>query len=161
MNQILVNNWNEVVGLNDIVFFLGDLGFFKNEAEIHDLIIRLRARIHFITGNHDQKIISARKSYSHLFESVQDYEEISIDNIKVVLSHYPMLDWSDSFAGSFQLHGHVHSLRGDLENKCRRYDVGVDNNNYFPVNFEDIYKKLVDKPKMCINTIRDGVPMRL
>ena len=58
--------------------------------------------------------------------------------------HYPMLEWNCSFHGSYQFHGHIHS-KGDeynkvcKENNIRRYDVGVDANNWYPVSVQQIF----------------------
>jgi calcineurin-like phosphoesterase family protein len=52
-----------------------------------------------------------------------------------------MLSWNKSFHGSFQLHGHIHSNQPS-DGTCRRYDAGVDANNYFPVSWEEIKKTL-------------------
>lgn len=56
MNDTLVNNINEVVGENDILFHLGDWSFggFEKIAEFRD---RINCKnIHLILGNHDHHI---------------------------------------------------------------------------------------------------------
>ncbi len=52
MNQILIDNWNENIKKNDIVYFLGDFSFKPNEV-----INRLNGNIIFLLGNHDKSNI--------------------------------------------------------------------------------------------------------
>ncbi len=44
--------------------------------------------------------------------------------------------WPRSHYGSIQLFGHSH---GELEPIGRQYDVGVDNNNFYPVSENQIF----------------------
>lgn len=59
-----------------------------------------------------------------------------------------MMSWYKSNHGSLHLHGHIHS-KGDEYNRemresgIRRYDVGVDANNYEPVSLEEILEYMV------------------
>ena len=55
----------------------------------------------------------------------------------VVLSHYPLLRWDRMHYGSFMLHGHVHGTL-PFDPNVKRYDVGVDSNNFEPISFEEI-----------------------
>ena len=67
---------------------------------------------------------------------------ISIDGNHFSLMHYPMLSWPKKGSGGYQLHGHIHARMGYNEaNRAdgqRRYDVGVDANNFFPVSTRQI-----------------------
>lgn len=64
-------------------------------------------------------------------------------NHSITLCHFPMLSWPKSRYGSIHLHGHIHS-RGSEYNLqiktegIRRYDVGVEANNYLPVSLKEI-----------------------
>ena len=67
MNEALIENWNAVVGANDIVFHLGDFCF-GGSAEWTNILNRLNGRIYLIVGNHDLK--NLRKGYYKRFEEV-------------------------------------------------------------------------------------------
>lgn len=54
MNQRLIDNWNDKVGSDDVVFFLGDLGFRMYEEELRMTLGELNGRIVFVEGNHDE-----------------------------------------------------------------------------------------------------------
>lgn len=67
---------------------------------------------------------------------------ISANGMNISLMDYPMLSWSKSHAGSFMMHGHIHSdgiyNMSNLEANIKRYDVGVDANYYYPVSINQI-----------------------
>lgn len=77
-----------------------------------------------------------------LFEFVGNYLKINDYGMNIIMMHYPMLTWPKVTAGSVMLHGHIHSDKSYNEaNKrygIRRYDVGVDANDYYPVSIETI-----------------------
>lgn len=69
---------------------------------------------------------------------------IRMQNRHISLMHYPMLSWPRSHHGSIMLHGHIHAdATYNLQNReegIKRYDVGVDANNYMPVSMKQIEK---------------------
>lgn len=142
MNRTLIDNWNSVVGQDDTVYHLGDFAFDKPE-NIKRILSHLNGRKHLILGNHDKIIRRKRPEFLHsdLFHSIEDFKEISIDGIKVVLCHYGMRVWNKSHYGSIQLHGHSH---GSLTPIGRSVDVGVDapfvtgRAEYSPINWKAI-----------------------
>jgi calcineurin-like phosphoesterase family protein len=79
-----------------------------------------------------------------MFQEITDFKTISLSGYLIALMHYPMLSWPKSHHGSLMLHGHVHGRREDNERNreagIRRYDVGVDANDYFPVEVKRIFQ---------------------
>ena len=67
MNETLIENWNRVVGQDDIVFHLGDFCL-GGSAEWTKILDRLNGKIYLIMGNHDLKNI--RQGYINRFEHV-------------------------------------------------------------------------------------------
>ena len=136
MNKALIDNYNAVVRKNDTVYILGDICHRVTVDKANEFISKLNGKKILIKGNHD-------KVYDpELFEDIGDFMTISMLGHTFAMMHYPMLSWPKSHHGSFQLHGHVHSREADNEmnrkNKIRRYDVGVDANNYYPVTARQI-----------------------
>lgn len=123
-DEMLVNNINQTVGEDDVLFCLGDWSFgsYKNGDNVNN-VIKFRERlncknIHLITGNHDQEIIKTPR-LQELFSSVNQVLEIvvteqpTIQNQKpikqlIFLSHYAHRVWDKSHAGSWMLYGHSH-----------------------------------------------------
>ena len=85
-----------------------------------------------------------------LFERVEHQMIVKIDDRYVYLNHYPYLCYGGSYRrhaqAVWQLFGHVHSGPNDTGKDYDRlsmlfpyqYDVGIDNNNYYPVSWNQI-----------------------
>ena len=65
MNETIISNWNNTVGLDDIVFHLGDFCL-GGSAEWTKILDRLNGKIYLILGNHDLK--NLRQGYVDRFE---------------------------------------------------------------------------------------------
>ncbi len=140
MNKTLIRNWNAWVSPYDEVYILGDLTMqAPNRAE--EYLKQLNGRKYMITGNHDTFLFKDNFDTS-LFEWVKTYYELHYKDELFVLFHYPILEWRKSLYGSYHLHGHQHNHADyNLENReagIRRYDVGVDANDYSPVSIKEI-----------------------
>lgn len=155
MDEELTKRWNEVVKENDIVFCLGDFCF-GGSKEWNEKLDKLNGKKYLIIGNHDEK--NLRQGYLNKFEKVSYMMHIYVDGQSIYLSHFPFL----CFAGSYRekhsvwsLHGHVHSnpkIKGGLDMKRlvtlfpTQYDVGVDNNGFKPISFDEV-KKIIENQK--------------
>lgn len=145
MNERLIENWNNTIKEDDYVFHLGDFAL-GGSSTWESILPRLNGHKILIKGNHDHQ--NFRDKYAEYFEYVAEQMLIFIDDIPVLLNHYPILCYPKKYKSSdvIQLHGHVHSAPHNKgEDKChyalhslRQYDVGVDNNNYTPVGFYEI-----------------------
>ena len=163
MNDTIINNWNSVVKENDIVFHLGDFCFCGSD-KFKELIETLNGRIYLILGNHDWKTI--KQWHATKFEGVYQQMSIKIDGRKIYLNHFPFLCYAGTYYrledAVWQLFGHVHSSdknKNGLDNQRlsmlfpTQYDVGVDNNNYTPVSFEEV-KKIIETQMLSLNMHR-------
>lgn len=151
-DETLIDNWNRVVGKNDVVFHLGDVAFGTiNKWE--QIIPRLNGKIHLIMGNHDIRNVMNQTRLWNLFESVQFQKYISIADRQIILNHFPFLAYGGTYRDVpvIQLYGHVHSgprctIGRDIPRLVNtfacQYDVGVDNNEFTPVSFEQILTKM-------------------
>lgn len=125
-DEILMDNWNKQVAPDDIVYVMGDFAFL-NAEEIKFLLTQLNGRIRLILGNHDQVIRSDHSIQRH-FDWVKDYHTETIGNRRVVMHHYPSLEWDGMIRGSYYLFGHVHGTYDmcPIVLKGRSMDVGID-----------------------------------
>lgn len=144
MDDALVRNINETVGTDDVLWILGDVCMGKEKIQSCERFLDALdcKEVHLIIGNHD-----ARKRREDLltvgFSSVSDYEEVKLGGKKLgILCHYPLMSWNSMRHGSIMLHGHIHAPASyNVENKAngiRRYDVGVDANDFRPVSADSI-----------------------
>lgn len=83
-----------------------------------------------------------------MFVEICNFKTVSLNGVYFTLMHYPMLSWPKKNSGSIQLHGHIHACEEyNLQNKVdgiRRYDVGVDANDYYPVSVKEIIEFFED-----------------
>jgi calcineurin-like phosphoesterase family protein len=149
MNETIINNWNNVVDKNDIVYHLGDLCF-GDEKDIANYLRQLQGNIKIVFGNHDKvlkkfakKDINAHLDLRNRIEFLGDYKEITIENQFIVLSHYAFRVFNKSHRGGWNLWGHSHGSLSDDPHSLS-IDIGVDCHNYTPINFEQV-KKIMSK----------------
>jgi calcineurin-like phosphoesterase family protein len=132
MDETLVAAWNTAVGPGDEVWHLGD--FARRAADVPALLARLNGVKHLVRGNNDPDGTVAAAGWA----SVQDYREIEVDGVKLVLCHYPFRSWNGQHRGTINLHGHSH---GRLKPMPRQVDVGVDAWPWRPVGLEALVAK--------------------
>ena len=147
-------NWNSVVGKDDIVFDLGDFAF-AQDKKWKEILERLNGHHYLILGNHDV-IRWPGDSIMKLFERVENQMILKIDGRTIYLNHYPYLcyggSWREPENAVYALHGHVHSGPNSSGKDSDRlvnlfpyqYDVGVDNNDYFPVAWTQV-KEIISR----------------
>ena len=148
MNETIVANWNETVGENDTVFHLGDFCL-GGAAEWTKFLDRLNGKIYLILGNHDLKNI--RQGFLGRFEHVAMQMRIEIGKRKIYLCHYPFLCFEGGYKDVWQLFGHVHTRKSNTGIDAGRlqylyptqYDVGVDNNGFRPVAYEQVRSRIL------------------
>jgi len=162
MNKALTDNWNEVVGEKDVVFVLGDFYWHKDHTAIKKKLDELNgATIFFLPGNHDDVSVFEKVRCKRL-QLISDTAMIFISGIdedkpsrehEIMVSHFPLATWPHFYRGTINLHGHIHSgprTKCDIDHpgfdlvlkNGLTYDVGVDNNNYYPIEIRDILDKL-------------------
>lgn len=139
MNEAIINNWNDVVNDDDDVYILGDVTI-KGGKITHETLSKLKGKKYLIRGNHDNFIKNT--DFDDIFIWIKDYAEVEYKQHWFILSHYPFLEWNRFFNGSFHVHGHQHNKKSYniecRENNIKRYDVGVDSNDFTPISAEEI-----------------------
>ena len=151
MDNILIKNWNNMVSDKDTVYILGDIAFGKGVKEPAEYLRQLKGRKIIIVGNHDYDISKNRVKYLKLkfVDGIYDYLEIqdTLDNVskKIILSHYPIVEWNGFFRGSIHLYGHIHNntqnISYDIMKSLKNsYNVGADILNFTPQTLDDVIK---------------------
>jgi calcineurin-like phosphoesterase family protein len=111
MRDHLVRVHNEIVKPDDIVRVVGDSVFRHAPECLADLAL-FNGRKFLVRGNHERKFTD--EQLLQYFEEVigdGDGVELDIEGLKCWLTHYPTTGRKDRF----NLVGHVHSLRHDLQ----------------------------------------------
>lgn len=148
MDDALVENWNAVIGPEDDVFHLGDFAF-KGSKVAKRYLERLNGRITLIKGNHDTENTAKLERW----RGAHDILEITIEKTRLVLCHYPLLEWPGVFRGAIHLHGHTHARIGPHQLRC---DVGADCWGYRPVQLNEILARLSSAPPYDPTEIYDS-----
>lgn len=140
MNEILIENYNSRITHKDTVYLLGDMTQYVEPDHANSMLARLNGKKILLIGNHDK----VRKYDTGLFKEMCDYKFLANKRFRIALMHYPMLAWDGYRRGSLMLHGHIHSTgeynEANRAKDIRRYDVGVDANNFYPVSLDEIMK---------------------
>lgn len=139
MDNWIIKNWNKTVEEDDLVYILGDFSWYKGE-KTNEILNKLKGDKILIVGNHDEIFLKDKKFDRNLFQEICNYKEIKIKTTKIVMCHYPIIDWNGKNNGSFHLYGHVHSMINEdtkymkmLEEKYNCLNISI-----------DIHKKLLD-----------------
>jgi len=175
MNDELVNSINTKVGQDDILFHLGDWSFngFENIRKFRERIIC--KNVHLILGNHDHHIERDKDDVQSIFSSVNHYLQLEVKreltpdqmkvgvlgHIKFVLMHYPIASWNGMNDGVIHLHGHVHLSNNLRVADGKAMDVGVDGNNYEPIELNEIIKIMSKQPIVRLALPKDHHEARI
>lgn len=156
MNAMLITYWNAVVKPGDDVIIAGDFIFSRDLDKLETILNQLNGNKFLILGNHDyQNDLIRAKAISLFNGNVFDALEFTIKdedcdiNPSFYITHYPCEFWK---RGAIHLHGHVHSGPKSIAKekpafKPMKYDIGVDNNGYTPVSYDEIIR-IITKQNM-------------
>lgn len=168
MDRVLISNWNEIVGADDIVYHLGDFtlgGFIEAKQYFRQLNGHIKVLAN--TWHHDKRWIQEVKwlpaadiigvlDISMGFGSTRYYNPIEILPPMVVLEiegmgewplavtlcHYPLMAWDRKNYGSWHLYAHTHKSDNSEE---FRLNIGVDCMNYYPISLGNVLTCMYEK----------------
>ena len=145
-DQRIIDNFNDLVEDEDIVYFLGDFCL-HNKTHAESYMKQLNGNLFFIRGNHDKKDIV--KLYQKYGTYLGEQATIEVQKQKIILNHCKMYVWFHSHHGSWNIHGHSH---GGLDHIIwgKSLDVSINVTNYKPLSFLEV-KQIMDNEKHVIN----------
>jgi len=129
MDEFIISNHNEVVKDSDLVIHAGDFTL-TNKHIAGEYIKRLNGKHIFVKGSHDKWSQNLPWIYN-----------ITIEKQLIIVCHYAMRRWPRSHYGAWHVYGHSH---GKLLPYGLSWDVGVDNNNFCPVSYDQL-KEIMNK----------------
>ena len=139
MNETLIKNWNSKVSDDDTVYILGDF-FYRGDIEtFKDIMTRLKGKKRIIIGNHDKFLKGV--NWRNYFESLDRYLEIVDNGRMVCLFHYPIEEWKGYYRKSYMLYGHVHENMCNIKEHERKFNVGVDVNEFMPMTLDEMIER--------------------
>ena len=147
MNEEMIKRWNTVVSKDDTVFVLGDF-FMGRLTEIKDILLRLNGHIMLVEGNHDKdNKIATMTSYGNI-KNLGPLFSMNYRGIDIVMGHYPIdFDLRDMVSKTSKkmvfLYGHIHNLAPKGLDRGCFYHVGVDTNDFTPVDLDSIIDEVL------------------
>jgi calcineurin-like phosphoesterase family protein len=142
--EVIVDNWNKVVGKHDKVLHLGDL-VLSNKEEAIKICKRLNGEKYLIKGNHDHASDTWYKDCGFtVIEPIYKVMEMYGCNMEVLFTHEPVEKLPEPL---FNIHGHMHNHthRDFGFETIRHYDAGVDLNDFTPIRLNLILSTLIVK----------------
>lgn len=139
MDAFIIQVWNATVPDDADVIVAGDVSF-RKEAPTVAILKALKGRLHLIEGNHDRAF--GMKFVQCFPGGVSTYREITVEQQKIILFHFPIASWHAVHHGSWHLHGHSH---GSCPPVGKRMDVGMDCHALRPVPYREIERVMATR----------------
>lgn len=141
MDATIINNWNSRVKDEDTVYILGDIAF-KSVSDPVQILKKLKGHKILIKGNHDGRNMK-NPAFRACFDRIDNLSTEPINGERVVVCHYPIMEWDGYFRGAWHVYGHVHN---NTTNKCFQYilnepnmlNAGVDITGFRPVTLDEL-----------------------
>lgn len=147
MNQELLTNWNNTVGKNEIIYFLGDMTYGRHRYSIDYWLDKINGQVNYVRGNHDCDQITRARVIPNSYG-------IKYGDYKFLLMHDPYRPFG--YEG-WIIHGDKHN--NDLENypfinqKNKTVNVCAELVDYTPLSL-DILISLIESGQNY-KTIKD------
>lgn len=125
MNEVILQNWYELVKDNDLVYLLGDIGF-----NCRWWLRQLTGHIMLVKGSHDNGL---RAPYHRL---------LHIDNKDILLIHNPA--YKPVWWTSWVIHGHLHNKAPLIDYKTKQVNVSVEVTHYKPISLACILELIAE-----------------
>lgn len=143
MDEAIIANWNSVVTDDDDVYIAGDFSFKSGKNPV-EYLKRLKGKKHLIIGNHDGRILkdpAARK----MFVEIKERMDINDNGRRIIIDHYPLVEWNGFFRGALHFYGHIHNNVENVTYKIiskipNAYNVGADILDFTPRTAEQVIK---------------------
>lgn len=145
MDETLIQNFNALVGPDDVSIWVGDIAFYPDDRT-NSILHRCNGYKIQVIGNHDFNKTILKKLH---FNEVHIVYNLTINDTIVAFTHYPM---DNLPKGWINCHGHVHKGKPDKAATNRHINVNCEFIDYKPINLTD----LADKVNMLISLPENG-----
>ena len=153
----VIENWNNTVTKDDIVYHLGDVMLGDNAYGI-SCLEQLNGQIKIIPGNHDTP--TRLELYKNLpnVEVLGLAEMIKYKKYNFYLSHHPTMTSNLEKAPYLRMHlinlyGHTHQQKPFYQDIPFMFHVGMDSNNCTPILLDDAIELMKKETQKCIDML--------
>ena len=148
MDETMIENWNKVVGVIDLVWHLGDIYFPSGRPDPTPILKRLNGRKRWVLGNHDR---ANNPTLQAFFGEPHFWQKMG----PAILTHAPLnsicLSFGKDTGFKVNIHGHIHEKfvvdehqfrkQGNYYPDNRYVNVSVEQTGYKPVDLDEIVDK--------------------
>jgi calcineurin-like phosphoesterase family protein len=138
MDELMIKNFNDLVGPKDISVWVGDVSF-RNSALSKAIVRRLNGYKILIVGNHDFEKKKGLKAMD--FDEVHLVYNLTLGDMVVAFTHYPM---DNLPKGWKNCHGHVHRNGHRVDEvplSKNHVNVNCEFLDYQPITLETLIEK--------------------
>lgn len=137
MREDIIAKHNEVVGKNDTVYVIGDVGMLGRDklSKLKPILAKMNGTKHLILGNHDEgkPFTYERMGFTTVHTALQYSDDIILRHDPASANVLPDKTW---------LVGHVHNVFHITIDPIVCYNVGVDVNGFYPVTLKQIMENI-------------------
>jgi calcineurin-like phosphoesterase family protein len=153
----VIENWNSVVGPDDIVYHLGDVMLGDTEYGM-GCLAQLNGHIKIIRGNHDTDRRWSLYATLPNVELIGWAEMIKYKKYNFYLSHHPTMTSNLEKAPYLRMHlinlyGHTHQQKPFYQDIPFMFHVGMDSNNCTPILLDDAIELMKEETQKCIQML--------
>lgn len=155
MNKALIDNTNDMVGVDDEIWFIGDVAMGSRKVSLPKFKQLKCRNLFLVPGNHDNchKMFKPWQKAVPMYEDagfriMDSQETVTINGTEVLVCHFPYRgdsQFEDRYSGNrpddlgqWLLHGHVHSPHVTTNLHPRQIHVGVDAWDMRPATEDEI-----------------------
>jgi calcineurin-like phosphoesterase family protein len=153
-NNMIIENWNNVIENNDIVYVLGGFGI----GNCYDIVLKLNGEIHFLNSVFTQSDSDFRNVIKEGVENsvnkelserifFEENQILAVPKTDCILSYFPLSDWVGKSTNTLCFHGYTNEHNLNENNISCKIDIW-DNS---PVSIKEIknnftkFKRLLSK----------------
>ena len=153
-NNMVIDNWNNVVNKKDVVYVLGGFGI----GDCYDKVIKLNGEIHFLNSVFSKSDSDFRNSMEDAVEHSVDKELkkriifernqiLALPKEDCILSYFPLNDWFGKSTDTFCFHGYSNDHNICENNISCKFELWKD----APVCIKDIKNYILKFEKIFQN----------
>lgn len=135
MNEYMIEAWNAKVNKGDVVYHLGDIGFFRSPQAMQETVKKLNGRKILIKGNHDRYTNSQYAAAG--IEEIHHELTLTREGADWTLIHKPSI--MEPYLG-YVLCGHIHQ---QFVYQGNNLNMSVEVWGYQPVTLWEISKRII------------------
>lgn len=138
MNSKIVENYNNIIKDDDIVYIVGDC-MLNNDEEGIKLLKQLKGHKYLAIGNHDTDKRIKLYRENNIFEDIQMGYRIKYKSKTFIISHYPTMVDNTTKDNVFNLFGHTHQNNEYFYNRhLNMINIGVDKHKLKPISLDNV-----------------------